>query len=271
MIELTDERLERYSRNILLKEVGIEGQEKLFNGKVLVIGTGGLGSPAALYLSAAGVGRIGIADSDNVELSNLQRQIIHFTSDIGRPKVESAKEKMTSLNPDIEVKTHHLFVNSSNIAELISDYDFVIDGTDNFPAKFLINDACVLARKPFSHAGILRFDGQTMTIKPYESACVRCIFNKPPPRDMVSTCSQAGIIGGVAGLFGTLQALEAIKFLLGNGQLLTNRMLVCNALDTSFREVKVKRNPNCPICGKEPTITELHDEEAQVCDLKNAE
>jgi len=169
------------------------------------------------------------------------------------------------------VKTHHLFVNSSNIAELISDYDFVIDGTDNFPAKFLINDACVLARKPFSHAGILRFDGQTMTIKPYESACVRCIFNKPPPRDMVPTCSQAGIIGGVAGLFGTLQALEAIKFLLGNGQLLTNRMLVCNALDTSFREVKVKRNPNCPICGKEPTITELHDEEAQVCDLKNAE
>ncbi len=267
---LTEEQIERYSRHIILKEVGGKGQQKLLDGKVLIIGAGGLGSPIALYLAAAGVGTIGIADADNVDLSNLQRQVIHFSADIGKPKVISAKEKMLEINPSIRVNTYPTWVNATNIPGIIADYDFIIDGTDNFAAKFLINDACVLAGKPYSHGGILSFFGQTISILPGESTCYRCIFPKPPPKDAIPTCSQAGVIGVLPGVLGTLQATEAIKYLLGKGELLTNRLLTYDALEMRFREVEVRRNPNCPICGATPTISELRDEvEAlNVCDLK---
>jgi molybdopterin/thiamine biosynthesis adenylyltransferase len=267
---LTEEQIERYSRHIILKEVGGKGQQKLLDGKVLIIGAGGLGSPIALYLAAAGVGTIGIADADNVDLSNLQRQVIHFTADIGKPKVESAKEKMLAINPSIRVNTYPTWVNAANIPGIIADYDFIIDGTDNFAAKFLINDACVLGGKPYSHGGILSFFGQTISVLPGESTCYRCIFPKPPPQDAIPTCSQAGVIGVLPGVLGTIQATEALKYLLGKGELLTNRLLTYDALEMRFREVEVRRNPNCPICGATPTISELRDEvEAlNVCDLK---
>jgi molybdopterin/thiamine biosynthesis adenylyltransferase len=266
---LTEEQIERYSRHIILKEVGGKGQKRLFDGRVLIIGAGGLGSPIALYLAAAGVGTIGIADADDVDLSNLQRQIAHHTKDIGTPKVLSAKEKMVAMNPDVQVNTYQCWVNAANIGEIIADYDFVIDGTDNFAAKFLINDACVMAGKPYSHGGILQFDGQTMTVRPGESACYRCIFPAPPPKDAIPTCSQAGVIGVLPGVLGTIQATEAIKFLLGNGDLLTNRLLTYSALRMRFREVPIKRNPRCPICGDNPTITRLVDEvdAMNVCEI----
>jgi molybdopterin-synthase adenylyltransferase len=265
----TEAQIERYSRHIILKEVGGKGQKKLLEGRVLIIGAGGLGSPIALYLAAAGVGTIGIADADNVDLSNLQRQVIHFTPDIGRPKVLSAKEKMQAINPEVQVITYQSWVNAGNVRDMIRDYDFIIDGTDNFAAKFLINDACVMERKPYSHGGILGFFGQTITVMPAESACYRCIFPKPPPRDAIPTCAQAGVIGVLPGVLGTLQATEAIKYLLGKGELLTNRLLMYDALDMQFREVALKRNPKCPLCGETPTITELRDEvEAlNVCDM----
>jgi thiazole biosynthesis adenylyltransferase ThiF len=266
--EFTEERLERYSRHILLKDVGVEGQMKLFDAKVLIIGAGGLGSPVALYLAAAGVGTIGIADADRVDLSNLQRQVIHHTPDVGKPKVESAAEKMRAINPDITVRTYHEFVRAANIREMIRGYDFVIDGTDNFAAKFLINDACVLERIPFSHGGILRFDGQTMTVKPGESACYRCLFTAPPPKGAVPTCSEAGILGAVAGMLGTIQAAEALKFITGAGELLTNALLVFEAGDMNFRKVQFKRNPRCKVCGENATIQELVDEEQPVCELQ---
>lgn len=264
----TEEQLERYSRHIILQDVGIEGQERILNSKVLIIGAGGLGAPAALYLAAAGVGTIGIVDGDIVDISNLQRQIIHFTPDVGKPKVISAKEKIKLINPDVKVITYYKRVFADNIMEIIKDYDFIIDGTDNFPAKFLINDACVMAGKPFSHGGILRFDGQTMTYKK-GSACYRCVFGSPPPKNAVPTCSQAGVLGAVAGMLGTTQAAEALKYIIDKGELLTNRLLVFNALNMSFRIVNIKRNPNCPICGNEPSITKLIDEEQPVCDLRN--
>jgi molybdopterin-synthase adenylyltransferase len=266
----TDQQIERYSRHIILKEVGGKGQKKLLDGRVLIIGAGGLGAPIALYLAAAGVGTIGIADADCVDLSNLQRQVIHFTPDIGKPKVLSAREKMEAINPDIKVIPYETWVGADNILEMVRDYDFVIDGTDNFAAKFLINDACVLAGKPYSHGGILSFFGQTITVLPGESTCYRCIFPKPPPRDAIPSCSQAGVIGVLPGVLGTIQATEAIKFLLGKGELLANRLLTYDALEMRFREVSLRRNPNCPICGEQPTITELRDEvEAMnVCDME---
>ncbi|QEM69092.1 molybdopterin-synthase adenylyltransferase MoeB [Geobacter sp. FeAm09] len=268
---LTDEQIERYSRHIMLKEVGGKGQQRLFDGRVLIIGAGGLGAPIALYLAAAGIGTIGIADADDVDLSNLQRQVIHFTPDVGKPKVESAREKMQAINPALQVRAYKEWISAANIADIIRDYDFVIDGTDNFAAKFLINDACVLAGIPYSHGGILQFDGQTMTVRPGESACYRCIFPEPPPKDAIPTCSQAGVIGVLPGVLGTIQATEAIKYLLGKGELLTNRLLTYNALRMKFREIPLKRNPACPLCGEHPAITEVQDEldALTVCDLKN--
>lgn len=265
----TEERLERYSRHIILKEVGIEGQERLYGARVLIIGAGGLGAPAALYLAAAGVGTLGIADADCVDLSNLQRQVIHHTPDVGRTKVESAAEKMRAINPDVTVHTHHAFVSAANIGQLVSGYDFVIDGTDNFAAKFLINDACVLGNVPYSHGGILRFQGQTMTVLPHRSACYRCIFEKPPPKGAVPTCSQAGVLGAIAGMLGTIQAAEAIKHIVGAGHVLADALLTFDSLEMNFRKVKLRRNPRCPICGEKPTITALFDEEPPAsCDLK---
>lgn len=256
----TDQQIERYSRHIILKEVGGKGQKKLLDGKVMVIGAGGLGAPLALYLAAAGVGTIGIADADVVDLSNLQRQVIHFTSDVGKPKVESAREKMEAINPDVRVRTYQEWISAANIARIIADYDFVIDGTDNFAAKFLVNDACVLAGTPYSHGGILQFDGQTLTVKPGESPCYRCIFPAPPPKDAIPTCARAGVIGVLPGVLGTIQATEAIKYLLGQGDLLTGRLLTYDALRMRFREVPVKKSARCPVCGDNPTITELVDE-----------
>ena len=265
---LTDEQLERYSRHITLKEIGVRGQKKLLAAKVLIIGAGGLGAPAAMYLASAGVGTIGIADCDNVELSNLQRQIIHTTDDIGTPKVQSAAETIKALNPDVTVEIYNEHVNSSNIADMIAKYDFIIDGTDNFPAKFLINDACVLGHKPFCHAGILRFEGQLMTYVPDVSPCYRCVFEAPPPKDAVPSCREAGVIGAMAGIIGSMQALEAVKYITGQGELLTGSMLIFDGLKMEWRKVKLpKRVPTCPICGDDPAITELFDEEQQACSL----
>jgi len=269
-VGLTEEQIERYSRHILLEQVGGVGQEKLLSSKVLIVGAGGLGSPAGLYLAAAGVGTIGIIDADKVDLTNLQRQIIHHTSDVGMEKVKSAENKMRAINPEVTVKTYHQLAKADNIREIIREYDFVIDGTDNFPAKFLINDACYFEKIPFSHAGILKFYGQLITVLPGETTCYRCIFNAPPPAGAVPSCSQAGVLGVLAGVIGSLQATEAIKYLLGLGRLLTDTLLTYDALEMEFRAVKLNRNPNCPLCGEDPQITELKDEEAPVCDLKNS-
>ncbi len=266
---LTEEQIERYSRHIILEQVGGVGQEKLLSSKVLIVGAGGLGSPAALYLAAAGVGTIGIIDADKVDLTNLQRQIIHHTSDVGTEKVKSAENKMRAINPEVTVKTYHQPAKADNIREIIREYDFVIDGTDNFPAKFLINDACYFEKIPFSHAGILKFYGQLITVLPGETTCYRCIFNAPPPAGVVPSCSQAGVLGVLAGVIGSLQGTEAIKYLLGVGRLLTDTLLTYDALEMEFRAVKLNRNPNCPLCGEDPQITELKDEVAPVCDLKN--
>ena len=266
-MSFTNEQLERYSRHIILKEIGAKGQKKLLNARVLIIGAGGLGAPAAMYLAAAGVGTIGIADADEVDLPNLQRQIIHATKDLGKPKVQSAKETMNDLNPDVTVNTYHTFVTSANIREIIRDYDFIIDGTDNFPAKFLINDACVMEKKPFSHAGIIRFKGQLMTYVPGEGPCYRCVFRDPPPKDAVPTCKQAGVVGAMGGVIGSLQAMEAIKFIVGKGQLLTGYLLTYDALTMEFRKIKLPHNTeNCPVCGINPTITQLIDYEQAECD-----
>ena len=246
---------------------GAKGQKKLLNASVLIIGAGGLGAPAAMYLAAAGVGTIGIADADEVDLSNLQRQVIHTTADLGKAKVKSAKETMQAINPDVKVNTYRKFITSENIMDIIKDYDFIIDGTDNFPAKFLINDACVMAQKPFSHAGIIRFKGQLMTYVPGEGPCYRCVFKDPPPKDAVPTCKQAGVIGAMGGVIGSLQAMEAIKYIIGKGELLTGRLLTYDALSMTFRTIKLPKNHDCPVCGDHPTITKLIDYEQAECDM----
>lgn len=268
MIDFTSEQLERYSRHILLQDVGVEGQEKLLEGKVLIVGAGGLGCPIGLYLAAAGVGTIGIVDCDTVDISNLQRQIAHYTADIGRAKVESAKEKMLAINPGVTVRTYQEYLSAENIRAIIRDYDFVVDGTDNFPTKFLVNDACGMEGIPFSHGGILRFDGQTMTVLPGESACYRCVFREPPPPDAVPTCSQAGVLGAIAGMLGTIQAAEALKFLTGAGSLLTDTLLTFNAKGMDFRKIRLTRQKDCPLCGENPTISELSDNVRPACGLQ---
>jgi len=267
-MDFTDEQIQRYSRHILLQDVGVEGQDKICQAKVLIIGAGGLGAPVALYLAAAGIGTIGIIDGDVVDLSNLQRQIIHFTEDVDKPKVLSAKEKINRLNPDVKVITYQTLFTAENALEIIKDYDFIVDGTDNFPVKFLINDACVFAGKPFSHGGILRFEGQTFTYVP-GTACYRCFFYGPPPANLVPTCSQAGVLGAIAGMLGTIQAAEVLKYVTGVGDLLTNRLLTFNAKTMEFRTIKGKQNHKCPICGEHPTVTELIDYEQGTCDIQS--
>lgn len=269
MAQLTNEQLERYSRQIILQQVGGKGQKKMLSSKVLIIGTGGLGAPAAMYLAAAGIGHIGLVDYDAVDLSNLQRQIIHQTNDVNKLKVESGRETINALNPDVAVHTYRELVTSSNIRDIIKDqdYDFIIDGTDNFPAKFLINDACVLLKKPFSHAGIIRFQGQTMTYVPDKSPCYRCVFPTMPPKDAIPTCRQAGVLGVLGGVLGTLQATEALKYILNIGELLTGYLFTYDALTMTFRKIKINRNDKCAVCGKNPTITELVDYEQPTCDI----
>ncbi len=248
MTLLNKEQLERFHRNILLKGMGEAGQKKLLEAKVLIIGTGGLGSPAALYLAAAGVGTLGLVDSDKVELSNLQRQIIHFTTDTGQIKVKSASQKLKQLNPDAKISLYHTRLTTENIADVIKNYDFVLDCTDNFDSKFLINDACLKSQIPFSHAGVSSFQGQTMTILPGQSACYRCFFAEPPAPGEVPSTAEVGILGPVAGLLGIVQATEAIKYLTKTGTLLTDTILTYNALDMHFRKIKIRPNPTCPSC-----------------------
>ncbi len=267
-MNLSEEQIERYSRHIILSEVGGKGQEKLLASKVLLVGAGGLGSPVGLYLAAAGIGTIGVIDGDVVDMTNLQRQVLHSTADLGRPKVESAKATMTGINPDVEVKTYYELLKADNALDIIKDYDFIVDGMDNFAGKFLLADACHMAGKAYSHAGILRFDGQTMTVDPGKSACYRCVFNAPPPAGSGPTCSQAGVLGVLPGVIGSIQATEAVKYLLGIGDCLMDRLLVYNALTMTFRNVNLKKNSSCALCGENPTITELKDAEQAVCDLK---
>ncbi|MFZ4396979.1 MAG: HesA/MoeB/ThiF family protein [Kiritimatiellia bacterium] len=244
-----DER-ERYARHLALPEIVEQGQERLRDGSVLVVGAGGLGSPAALYLAAAGVGTLGIADADVVEISNLQRQLLHHTPDVGRPKVASAVEKLQALNPHVTVRAHCERLTSANAERILADYSFVVDATDNFASKFLIADACHRAQKPYSHAGILRFLGQTMTVLPGVTACYRCVFDSPP--DESSGVRPQGPLGVVPGVIGAIQATEVIKYLLGIGDPLTNTLLVYKALEMTFRRVPVKRNPECPLCREQP-------------------
>lgn len=267
-MDFNEQQIERYSRHIILSEVGVEGQEKLLSSKVLVIGSGGLGAPAAMFLAAAGIGTIGLVDADTVDLSNLQRQIIHQTKDVGKLKVVSGKETINEMNPDVHVVTYHTFVDASNILDILKDqdYDFVIDGTDNFAAKFLINDACVLAKKPFSHAGIIRFYGQLTTYLPDNNTpCYRCMFKEPPPEGAVPSCREAGVLGVMGGVIGTLQATEAIKYLLGIGDSLAGSLLTYDALTMNFRKVNVKKQPKCAVCGDEPTINTLIDYNRPAC------
>jgi molybdopterin/thiamine biosynthesis adenylyltransferase len=267
---LTEEQFKRYSRHIILDKVGGRGQEKLLASKVLIVGAGGLGSSAGLYLAATGVGTLGLVDADRVDLSNLQRQVIHQTKDIGIEKVVSAANTLRAINPDITIETHAIRATARTITNLIQPYDFVIDGTDNFATKFLINDACYLTSIPFSHAGILRFYGHLLTVLPGQSNCCRCVYGGPPPAHAVPSCAQAGVLGVLPGVIGSLQATEAIKYLLGIGDLLTDTLLLYDGLNMEFKRVALKKNSKCPLCGENPGITELQDEEpSAACDPKN--
>lgn len=253
MFGFSDDQIVRYSRNLILKEVGGGGQQRLRDARVLVVGAGGLGAPATLYLAAAGVGAIGIVDDDDVHLSNLQRQILHRTDDIGVAKVDSARRALTDLNPDVNVTTYNMRLTEDNVMDLIRDYDVVVAGVDNFPTRYVVNDACVIANKPLVEAGILRWNGVLMTIQPGKGPCYRCLFPEPPPEGVVPSCQEAGVIGALAGVMGAMQALEAIKLLLGVGESLTGRMLLFDALETGFRQVKASRNKQCPVCGDSST------------------
>ena len=259
-MEFSEDQISRYSRHILLPEVGGKGQKKIAKAKILLVGAGGLGSPAALYLAAAGVGRV--VKNLSLEIRQIDDVAVDQTDapDVGRPKVLSGKEKIQALNPDVSVSMYEERLTAGNALKLFSDYDVVIDGVDNFTAKFLINDACFFADKPLVHGGILRFDGRVTTIIPRKSACYRCVFKTPPPPGLVASCQEAGVIGVLAGIIGTIQATEALKLVLGIGRPLTDRLLDFDARKTQFREVRVKRNPQCALCGEHPTITELFDD-----------
>lgn len=256
--KFTEEQIRRYARHIILQEVGGKGQHKLLSSKVLCIGAGGLGSPIIQYLAAAGVGTIGIVDDDDVDLSNLQRQVIHG-GNVGIPKVESAKQYVENLNPDVNVITYRERINPGNILDIIKDYDIVVDGSDNFATRYLVNDACVLAKKPLSHGSIFRFEGQVTTILPGEGPCYRCIFEHAPPAGMVPSCQEAGVIGVLPGIIGIIQATEVVKFLLGIGEMLVGRLILYDAFNMSFEELKVRKSPSCPLCGISPSITSIKD------------
>jgi len=259
-VELSNEEISRYSRHLILPEVGMAGQKKLKATSVLCIGTGGLGSPISMYLAAAGVGKIGIVDFDVVDYSNLQRQIIHGTDDVNRPKVQSGKETLNSINPEVEVIIHETMLTSDNALEIIKPYDIVVDGTDNFPTRYLTNDACVLLKKPNVYGSIFRFEGQASVFAPeLGGPCYRCLYPEPPPPGMVPSCAEGGVLGVLPGIIGCIQATEIIKLALGKGDPLINRLMLYDALDMKFRELKLRRDPKCPICGENPTITELVD------------
>ena len=269
---LNNEEVLRYSRHLIMPEVGMEGQQKLKAARVLCIGTGGLGSPLALYLSAAGVGTIGLVDFDVVDFTNLQRQVIHFTGDVGRPKLQSAKEKIAAINPFVNVKTFETKLTSANAIELFSDFDIIVDGTDNFPTRFLVNDACVFTGKPNVYGSIFRFEGQASVFaaKDKDGPCYRCLYPEPPPPGLVPSCAEGGVLGILPGLVGLIQATEAIKLILGSGQPLIGRLLLIDALGMKFRELKLRKNPDCVVCGTHPSVTKLIDYE-EFCGLRGQE
>ena len=269
-IELSNAEIQRYSRHLIMPEVALSGQKKLKAARVLMIGAGGLGSPLGLYLAAAGVGTIGIVDFDVVDESNLQRQILHGTADVGRSKLESAKDSLLAVNPNINVETHELRLSSNNALELISQYDLVVDGTDNFPTRYLVNDACALTGKPNIYASIYRFEGQASIFYVQEGPCYRCLYPEPPPPGLVPSCAEGGVLGILPGLLGVIQATETIKMILGSGENLIGRLLLVDALNMKFRELKLKKNPDCPLCGSNPTITELIDYE-EFCGITQPE
>jgi molybdopterin/thiamine biosynthesis adenylyltransferase/rhodanese-related sulfurtransferase len=267
---LNNEEVLRYSRHLIMPEVGMEGQQKLKAARVLCIGTGGLGSPLALYLSAAGVGTIGLVDFDVVDFTNLQRQVIHFTSDVGRPKLESAKEKIAAINPFVDVKTFETRLTSQNALEIFSGFDIIVDGTDNFPTRFLVNDACVFSGKPNVYGSIFRFEGQASVFAAKDGPCYRCLYPEPPPPGLVPSCAEGGVLGILPGLVGLIQATEAIKLILGSGEPLIGRLLLVDALGMKFRELKLRKNPDCVVCGTHPTVTKLIDYE-EFCGLRGQE
>jgi molybdopterin/thiamine biosynthesis adenylyltransferase/rhodanese-related sulfurtransferase len=261
-MELNNDEIRRYSRHLILPEVGLGGQKKIRSTSVLCIGAGGLGSPIAMYLAAAGIGKLGILDFDSVDYSNLQRQIIHGTKDVGRPKTESAKETISEINPNVEVVIHNARITSENALDIIRPYDIVVDGTDNFPTRYLTNDACVLLKKANVYGSIFRFEGQASVFAPHLGGpCYRCLYPEPPPPGMVPSCAEGGVLGVLPGIVGTIQATEILKLALGKGSSLVGRLLLFNALDMKFRELKLRRDPQCPICGDNPTIKELIDYE----------
>jgi len=266
--ELTQDDLSRYSRHLILPEVGVEGQRKLKAARVLCVGTGGLGSPLALYLAAAGVGTLGLVDFDVVDASNLQRQIIHSTKDIGRKKLDSAEEKLKALNPDLNVEKHDTLLSSANALDILKDYDVVADGTDNFPTRYLVNDACVLLGKPNAYGSIFRFEGQASVFATKDGPCYRCLYPEPPPPGLVPSCAEGGVLGILPGLVGVTQATETIKLILGIGEPLIGRLLLVDALKMRFRELKLRKNPECPVCGTRPTVTHLIDYQ-QFCGLES--
>lgn len=267
-MELTDSQIQRYSRQIILNEVGGKGQKKLAQAKVLLIGAGGLGSPAALYLAAAGIGTIGLVDGDVVDLSNLQRQIMHSTSTLGQPKVVSGKKMLSAINPEITVNTYHQLVDADNILPLVSQYDIVLDGSDNFSTRFLVNDACFFAKKTLISASMFRFEGQLTTIKPHAGyPCYRCLYPEPPPAGLVPNCQEAGVLGVLAGTMGILQASEAIKEVLGIGETIADKLVIYDALDMKFRKVGRPKDPACPLCGPNPKIKDLSTDYAVSCTI----
>ncbi|MCI0450141.1 MAG: molybdopterin-synthase adenylyltransferase MoeB [Chlorobi bacterium] len=263
-VELTPKEIERYSRHLVIPEVGIEGQQKLKSARVLMIGVGGLGSPMGMYLAAAGVGKIGIVDFDKVSYSNLQRQIIYSTDDVGKSKASLVKQKLNSINPNVEIEIYDTKLTKDNAFEIIKDYDVIADGSDNFATRYLVNDACVLLGKPFAYGSILRFDGQVSFFNPKTGPCYRCLYPEPPNQGEVPSCEEGGVLGVLPGIIGSIQASEVIKYIIGKGDLLTGRLLMLDALKMKFKEIKFSKNPDCPVCGENPLITELIDYE-QFC------
>ncbi|MFO7695209.1 MAG: molybdopterin-synthase adenylyltransferase MoeB [Vicinamibacterales bacterium] len=270
MPDLTREELIRYARHVILPDVGIDGQRRLKGARVLCVGAGGLGSPAAMYLAAAGVGTLGIVDDDVVDASNLQRQILHDSAGLGRPKVESARDRLKAINPNVSVEMHQARLTSVNALDILRRYDVVVDGADNFPTRYLVNDACVLLGKPNAFGAIFRFEGQASVFAAKNGPCYRCIYPEPPPPDLVPSCAEAGVFGVLPGIVGTIQATETIKLVLGVGETLAGRLLVYDAMRMAFRELKVPKDPDCPVCGPRPTVRELIDYEA-FCGVKPAE
>jgi adenylyltransferase/sulfurtransferase len=267
--ELTNDEVQRYSRHLIMPEVGVDGQRRLKAARVLCVGAGGLGSPAALYLAAAGVGTLGLVDFDAVDASNLQRQILHSTLDVGRPKLQSARDRLSALNPELTIRTHETALTSANALKIFRDYDVIVDGADNFPTRYLVNDACVFLRKPNAYGSIFRFEGQASVFATVGGPCYRCLYPEPPPPGLVPSCAEGGVLGVLPGVIGTIQATEAIKLIIGAGRTLAGRLLLYDALTMRFRELKLQRDPECPVCGDHPTVTSLIDYE-QFCGIRPA-